>query len=387
MYVPASPPPAGSKSIVIDGRIIFRPQCRGIARSVIGLVEQFPTSAADGRVKMLIAGGGETPFDLDAVATRAELVETDLPVVAVHRVAALRRLLRQLGAGVLFTPYHPFTPLAAPCPVVSAVHDCIWEENPVFAGGRPRQVAFMALSQLSLMRASALVVPSLATAAAVRLHYPHVPVPNVVPNGVTWPHMDGPGMNGADVTRVRAELDLPGRYLLNVGARRPHKNQRLLVDAIARLDPGVSLVIVGRPDPRMSDDIDAHARALGVQSRVRTIASVSERQLHALYRGAAAFVFPSLVEGYGIPPLEAMVAGVPVIASAVPAVAEVCADAALLVSPHDVDAWVHAVKTVLDDRDVAEHLVGRGSQVARGATWQRGGALLYQLLASVATRS
>lgn len=376
MSRPSVPP------IVIDGRIIFRPQCRGIARSVIGLVERFPTEAADGSVKVLVTRGGSTPFDLAGVARRAELVETDLPVVALHRVAALRRLLQRLGAGVLFEPYHPFTPLAAPCPVVSAVHDCIWEENPAYAGGRARQLAFVGLTRVSLARADAVTVPSCSTAAAVRTIYPGVEVTGVVPNGVGTPTAGEPPFASAEVTR--AELGLPDRYVLHVGARRPHKNQVLLVEALARLDPSVSLVLVGDRDPRMADPVEARVEALGLGDRVHSLTGVAERHLPGVYAGASVFGFPSFVEGYGIPPLEAMVAGTPVVAAAIPVLAEVCADAAVYVSPHDVDAWVGALGRLLDDPAAARPLVQRGREVARAASWDRGGAALYRLLAAVA---
>ena len=362
----------------MDGRIIFRPQCRGIGRALIGWLEQFPSDADDGSVKMLVQRGGVSPFDLRGVAKRVELVETDLPVVSVHRVAAIRRLLGRLDAGVMFSPYHPFTPLLAPCPVVSVVHDCIWEEDPAFAGGRLRQRAFVALTRVSLERTSAVTVPSLATANAVRRYYPRVAGTEVVSNGVSSRAAGDDG--DASVAETREALGLPDRYLLHVGARRPHKNQRLLVEVLARLDPSVSLVLVGDQDPRMEDPIDRVAHRLGVSDRVVALEKVADSYMAGLYAGAAAFVFPSLVEGYGIPPLEAMVAGTPVVASAIPVLAEVCRDGAVLVSPYDPQAWVDAIEEVLGGADSVTALRERGARVAREATWKRGGRALYELL-------
>ncbi|MGH9060309.1 MAG: glycosyltransferase family 4 protein, partial [Acidimicrobiales bacterium] len=340
--------------MLIDGRIIFREQCRGIGRAVIGLVEQFPTQAEDGTVKMLVQRGGVSPFDLTEAAKRVELVETDLPVMALHRVLALRRLLERLDAGVFFSPYHPFTPLAAPCPVVSAVHDCIWEEDPAFAGGRPRQLSFELLTRLSLSRAKAISVPSKATARAVHRYYPHVAGTEVISNGVTF--RTAGKDTAATVDAARGALGLPPRYLLHVGARRPHKNQAFLLEVLARLDPTLSLVLIGDRDPRMADEVDQTIRRLGLADRVLALQKVPDQYMAGLYEGASAFVFPSLVEGYGIPPLEAMTAGTPVVASAIPVMAEVCGDAALLVSPFDVDGWVSAVERVLADPALARSL-------------------------------
>jgi glycosyltransferase involved in cell wall biosynthesis len=370
------------RSIVVDGRIIFNEQCRGIGRAVIGWVEHFASESGDGSVKMLVRRGGVSPFDLSGVAKRVELVETDLPVQALHRVPALRHLLAQLNAGVLFSPYHPLTPLAPPCPVVTAVHDCIWEENPAFAGGRARQLGFGLVSHLTLERTTAITVPSLATAHAVHRYYPKVKATEVIPNGVALRHA---GQDAdATVAAAREALGLPARFLLHVGARRPHKNQRFLLEVLERLPSSLSLVLVGDRDPRMADETDAEIRRRRLGERVLTLQRVPDRYLPGLYEAASVFVFPSLVEGYGIPPLEAMVAGTPVVASAIPVMAEVCEDAALLVSPFDADGWVQAVERVLSDPAAARGLTERGSEVARRATWKRGGKKLYTLLRGLA---
>lgn len=372
----------GRRSIVIDGRIIFNEQCRGIGRAVIGWVEQFPSEPGDGSVKVLVRRGGVSPFDLSGVAKRAELVETGLPVQALHRVAALRRLLAELDAGVLFSPYHPLAPLTPPCALVSAVHDCIWEENPAFAGGRARQLGFGLVSRLTLERTAAIAVPSLATAHAVRRHYPKVKATEVIPNGVA---LRQAGQDAdATVEATREALGLPDQFMLNVGARRPHKNQRFLLEVLERLPSSLSLVLVGDRDPRMADDTDAEIRRRRLGERVLTLQRVPDRYLPGLYEAASVFVFPSLVEGYGIPPLEAMVAGTPVVASAIPVMAEVCEDAALLVSPFDADGWARAVGRLLGDPEAAEGFTERGSQVARRATWERGGRRLYALLRGLA---
>jgi glycosyltransferase involved in cell wall biosynthesis len=371
---------ASGGRVVIDGRIIFRAQCRGIGRALIGWVEEFPCKASDGRVKMLVQRGAVSPFDLSKVAERVELVETDLPVVALYRIVAFRRLLDQLDAGVFFSPYHPFTPLAASCPVVSVVHDCIFEENAAFAGGRLRQFAYGSLSRVSLARASAVTVPSLATADAVRRYYPGVSSTEVVSNGVSIRTLGTDG--NASVDEARQYFGLPRRYVLHVGARRPHKNQQLLIDVLARLDPSISLVLVGDQDPRMQDHVGERIRQLGVSNRVLELHQVPDRFMEALYTGAEAFLFPSFAEGYGIPPLEAMAARTPVVASAIPVLVEVCRDGAMYASPFDPDAWVEAVERVLSSPEVARDLTERGMAVATEATWERGGVLLYETLIS-----
>jgi glycosyltransferase involved in cell wall biosynthesis len=258
------------------------------------------------------------------------------------------------------------------------VHDCIFEENPAFAGGKLRQLAYGLLSRVSLARASAITVPSLATANAVRRYYPGVATTDVVSNGVS---IQTPGTaDNASVEEARHHFGLPSRYVLHVGARRPHKNQQLLLDVLARLDPSISLVLVGDRDPRMEDHVSERIRQLGLTDRVLELQKVADRFMGALYSGAEAFLFPSFIEGYGIPPLEAMAARTPVVASAIPAVAEACGDGAMYASPYDPDGWVNAVEYILGHPDAASALIERGTLVAKEATWERGGILLYQTL-------
>src|SRR5207237_9394445 len=132
--------------------------------------------------------------------------------------------------------------------------------------------------------------------------------------------------------RPKSELDLPNRYVLHVGVRRPHKNHATLVrafGAVAAAQPDLQLVLVGRSDPRFLDSIPGLVQELDLEGRVRFLSSVGEDLLPAVYQGATVFAFPSAVEGFGLPVLEAMAAGVPVVASDAPAVQEAGGGAAL----------------------------------------------------------
>ncbi|MGH2459628.1 MAG: glycosyltransferase family 4 protein, partial [Chloroflexota bacterium] len=129
-------------------------------------------------------------------------------------------------------------------------------------------------------------------------------------------------------------------YLLYVGGINPRKNLARLLEAYARLrgrHPTTRLVIVGKPQWK-TDEIGATLRRLALAPHVHFTGHVAESDLPALYSGAQAFVFPSLYEGFGLPPLEAMACGTPVITSNVSSLPEVVGDAALLVDPLDVDA-------------------------------------------------
>jgi glycosyltransferase involved in cell wall biosynthesis len=139
----------------------------------------------------------------------------------------------------------------------------------------------------------------------------------------------------------------------------------------------VALVLAGPLDPRFPQG-NALARRHGVEDRVTVLGEVPASDLPALYSAAAAFAFPSFEEGFGLPPLEAMACGTPVVCSAASALPEVVGDAALLVDPADASAIAVALRRVLDDASLRERLIESGlARVARlrwppiaAATWQ-----------------
>jgi alpha-1,3-rhamnosyl/mannosyltransferase len=110
---------------------------------------------------------------------------------------------------------------------------------------------------------------------------------------------------------------------------------------------------------------------LRFQREVRRLGYIADDALPAFVSGAAALVYPSLYEGFGLPPLEAMACGVPVIASRAASIPEVTGDAAILCEPRDVDAFTHAMRQVLEAPDMAAAMAAKGLQQAAGFTWQR----------------
>lgn len=164
------------------------------------------------------------------------------------------------------------------------------------------------------------------------------------------------------------DLDKP--YVLAVGTLEPRKNLERLLDAWLALDPRIrssyELALVG---PRGWDDESIVAKA--EKAGARLLGRVDEDELRALYAGAAAFAYPSLYEGFGLPPLEAMAAGAPVLTSNVSSLPEVVGDAALTVDPRDVDAIRDGLTALLDDRGLADRLRAAGRERASSFTWER----------------
>lgn len=171
-----------------------------------------------------------------------------------------------------------------------------------------------------------------------------------------------------------AVASLPPRYLLCVGSLEPRKNLATLLRAYARLPAELRRshpVLLAGPPGWKFEPVWEEVRFLGLERQVRRLGFTSETTLATLYRRATAFVFPSIYEGFGLPPLEAMASGAPVLCSDIPAVSEVVGDAALRVPPHDVEAWREGLETILSDEDLRTRLRSRGVERAGGFTWSR----------------
>ena len=373
---------AGRRSILIDARVNAMPGAYGLARSVMNLAARIPEPGDGLALRVLVSTGRAQLFPLSGLPAHADVIGTDITAGAVHRCADLARLIRSARAAALYVPYPTFAPLIQPCPFVVTVHDCTIERDVRYAGSWLRQSGMSLATGLALRRAAAATAPTRAILAEIGQHYQVVPHPTVVPNGVDAAQFGR--VTEAEVAAARVRYQLPEQFILTVGAHRPHKNHAVLIRALAQLPASVALVIVGSSDPRFPDPLPAQIAELGVRARVKLVPDVAEDWLPAVYRAASVFAFPSVSEGYGIPVLEAMAAGTPVLISDIPTLTEVAGGAALPVPAGDVTGWSSALTAVLFDAALAGRMAEAGRAVAASASWHRGAAILADVLRSVA---
>ncbi|HTQ69227.1 MAG TPA: glycosyltransferase family 1 protein [Solirubrobacteraceae bacterium] len=179
-------------------------------------------------------------------------------------------------------------------------------------------------------------------------------------------------------TRERFELG-DRRVLLSLSAKRPHKNIPALIDALALIEaPQRPLLVLPGYHTWHEDELRERARARGVEADVRLPGWVSGPELEGLWALSAAFVFPSLYEGFGLPVLEAMARGVPVACSDAASLPEVAGDAALLFDPRDTRAIASAVRRLLAGGSEVERLREKGRERAARFTWERTASLTLQ---------
>jgi len=192
---------------------------------------------------------------------------------------------------------------------------------------------------------------------------------------------------GSDVLEgARARYGLPEHFILTVGTLQPRKNYVRLMDAFALLCRATScphrLMIVGG-EGWMYERIYQRAEQPDITNRVIFKGFVEDEALPVLYNLADLFVFPSLYEGFGLPPLEAMACGTPVIASDVSSLPEVVGEAALLVDPLDVEAIAEAMRAGLFDQGLRDKMIGKGLERARQFTWARAAQSLLHIYEEV----
>ena len=191
-----------------------------------------------------------------------------------------------------------------------------------------------------------------------------------------------PGLDSPPAGTYAAPLDRS--YALYVGATEKHKNVGLLLDAWEQLNSQLPLAIVGRPG---RDHTWLAERAAKSRGRVLLIGSVDQSHLEAWYRHAGVFLFPSLAEGFGFPPLEAMQRGVPVIASRAGSLPEVLGDAAAYFEPKDPAELVSRLTEVFDDSHLRAEMVRKGLEQAARFTWAETAAGTVRLLEGLSQRA
>jgi glycosyltransferase involved in cell wall biosynthesis len=178
-----------------------------------------------------------------------------------------------------------------------------------------------------------------------------------------------------ETIETRKRLGIEDDFLLFVGTLEPRKNLVTLVRAFAALPRSENtklpqLVIVGRKG-WLNDDLFATVKASGVEGRINLTGYLSDEELCALYSSCRVFIYPSLYEGFGLPPLEAMACGAPVVTSRIASIAEVTGEAARLFAPEDVEALTRELHALLNNEDERRHLAALGLKRAAEFSWER----------------
>ncbi len=296
-------------------------------------------------------------------------------------------VLRRERPDVFHAPHYVLPPLIQ-CPTVVTIHDCIHLRFPQYLPNRAAYFYAKASMWAAARRSDRILTVSEASKRDI-LHYFDVPPDKIVVacNAIDEHFWVPPAEE--DVARVRERYQLDHGFVLYAGNIKPHKNLVRLIEAFAELRKGgfddLKLLIIGDEIsklPALRRAVHRHK----LHKHVRFLGFLPDETLAILYRLAAVFVFPSLYEGFGLPPLEAMASGTPVVTSNVSSLPEVAGDAAVLVDPYDVDSIVDGVRRVLTDPALADDLRRKGLIRARGFSWAQSVARTRELYLEVGER-
>jgi glycosyltransferase involved in cell wall biosynthesis len=312
------------------------------------------------------------PALVGSYADHLEVEETALPArttLSWDQIAVPRAIPRH-RIDLLFNPKYSI-PLRAPCPSVWVCHGLDWYVMP-WGSRLVDRLSHRFLVPRYAARAGAIISVSEVTRGHV-LQYLPVPSDRVP---VVYSGVDDVFRGPPDEQRlraVRAKYSLPERFLLYAGAIYPPKNFTRLVRAYARVGPerGIPLVIAGGENRFLSERELREPDALGIGEWVRWPGWVEQEELAAFYRLADALLLPSLFESCGLPVLEAMAAGCPVVTAGRYGTKELAEGAAVLVDPEDVESIAGGIRQVLHDAVLRERLITAGRERSRDFTWQR----------------
>ncbi len=341
----------------------------GIGTYIRNLLKQL--SRLDRENEFVLLCRPEDTVALAGLGANFRPVAEKAPNYSVAEQLRVPMALRRERVDLFHAPHYVLPPLVA-CRSVVTIHDCIHLVFPQYLPNRLALGYARTSIALAARRANRVLTVSESSKRDI-LKYVDLPPDkiDVIPNA----YDDRFGLQPPDeeVDRVRERYQLGREFILYAGNVKPHKNLERLIDAFQILRKrgldDITLVLIG-------DDISKYAalrRAVHrhqLHKHVRFLGYMPEETLAIMYRLASVFVFPSLYEGFGLPPLEAMASGTPVVTSNVSSLPEVAGDAAVLVDPYDPAAIAEGMLRVLTERQLRESLCAKGLVRARQFSWE-----------------
>ena len=294
-------------------------------------------------------------------------------------------VLSRVKPDVFHAPHYVLPP-AVRCRSVVTIHDCIHLMFPQYLPNRAAYAYAKASMWSAAHRSHRILTVSEASKRDI-LHFFNVPPDKitVVYNAIDERFRVAPPEE--DIARVRERYQLQHRFVLYAGNIKPHKNLVRTIEAFAELRKGdfddLKLLIIGDEISKLPA-LRRAVHTCKLHKHVRFLGYLPDETLAVLYRLAAVFVFPSLYEGFGLPPLEAMASGTPVVTSNVSSLPEVAGGAAVLVDPYSVDSIVDGIRRVLTSPELANELRAKGIARAREFSWEQSVARTRDLYLEVA---
>ena len=317
---------------------------------------------ADVELSVIVPSSPQTRFDFAPLHKQANVMRCDAGVFSMSQHWQIGRLIQQSGADVALFPYY-VRPLWSPVPSMTLIYDAIsWRVPETFSLMKRLQIRLF--HHLAIARSQHVLTISRSAAADLVQFYSVDPARIANISVGVSSHFQPQSAQASMI--FRHQHGLPERYIVYLASDKPHKNIPFLLDVWAQANTGdVGLVLGGRWfDPATEQLLQRTA----LQGRVWRMAQVSEADLPFLYSGALAMASPSRYEGFGLPPLEAIACGTPVIAANTSSLPEAVGDAGVLL-PLNHTAWIQAIERMCHDQAWGMELTARTAAQAAKFRW------------------
>jgi glycosyltransferase involved in cell wall biosynthesis len=355
--------------------------CRKISDGGIGtylrnIIEQWYSMGVDARLVLFCM-----PDDigkLDYPESFAKIIIHGSPKYSVRELYSFRRHLVETKTDVFFTPHYTL-PFNLPCPSVVTIHDLIHLKFRPRYGFFGKAYAKKIIGH-AVKKCRILLTDSEHSKKDIISYFPRAAGKTVVIN---------PAVNRSiykiyhrdEIESFREKHRLPKKYIFYAGALKAHKNPKALADISNNLN--VPLVVASQDEKIFKSEFST---LVSDTSKLILKKSVSEHELALLYNCAELFIFPSLYEGFGLPPLEAMACGLPVVCSDRTSLPEVCGDAALMFSPDNISDMLNKINLCLDDSTIRATLREKGLKRAEKFKWDAFAKRIFELIEKAAVR-
>lgn len=362
----------GETRVMIDARYI-REQTSGIGRYTENIISQMLELRPEMSLSLITHPSRPAPFEHERVSCQV----FDAPPNSPSTRFRISRKLDMEGVDLFHSSFN-FLPGKLPVPAVFTLHDIMWLLDPSYCTqSRLRQVVsgtfYGQFIPRSVREAVQIMTVSHSSREAIEEHFPEVkgrvhvtyngldPFFHELPEEEAW----------AQISRY---IPPRRRFVLVVGQGSPYKNHAGALAGFIeafRDDPQMYIVLVRRFERGGDSELEELMQDPSLNSRLINLSYVSGEELRALYNAAFCFLFPSIYEGFGLPALEAMACGTPVVTSDSGAPAEVCGDGAVKVDPRDVSSIARALRALADDEEHWREVAAAGKKRAAEFTWRR----------------
>ncbi len=312
--------------------------------------------------------GAKNPHRFDGISLAPAGWDTTSPLKRILWEQAIQPF--RLQGGDLLHSMTFVSPLIQPIPSVVTVYDLSFVHYPQVLSAS-RRLYLRMFTALSCKRAERVIAISESTARDVATTFGISPDKiDVAPCGYDSARFYP--IEKSIIADFKTQKGLPDRFWLFIGTLEPRKNLTTLLDAYAMLPPNKRLpLLLGGGKGWLYDDIFERITRYGLQNEVRLLGFLPADELPLWYNSAEAFLYPSIFEGFGLPVLEAMACGVPVVISDASSLPEVGANAGVCLPPHDVMAWRDALMRIVDDADWRSEASAKGIAEAQRYSWQK----------------